>query len=44
MIEFPVQSLMTLELVKLLLQERTKGGGIISFNFSPLLGTFKLCW
>lgn len=44
MIEFPVQSLMTLELVKLLLQEKTKGGGIISFNFSPLLGSFKLSW
>lgn len=44
MIEFPVESLMTLELVKLLLLEKTKGGGIVSFNFSPLLGSFKLCW
>lgn len=44
MIEFPVKSLMTLELVRLLLEEKTKGGGLVSFNFSPLLGSFKLCW
>jgi|GEM_PF-6498603 len=44
MIEFPVKPLMTLELVKLLLLDKSKERGVISFNFSPLLGSFKLRW
>lgn len=43
MFEFPVKPLMTIELVKLLLLERPEGG-IISFEFSPLLHAFKLAW
>ena len=39
MIEFPVEKLMTLELVKLLVLEKGKYR-IASFNLSPLLSKF----
>ena len=37
--EFPVKSLMYLELVKILLLEK-RNGGVFSFSLSPLLNQF----
>jgi len=39
--EYPIKPLMCLELVKLLLLEQ-KGGGLLTFSLSPLLGQITL--